>query len=690
MIITSPESNENLYFYKKNHIIRTGCLLYYDPLLCSDLYATSLSSLNIINDSLPIVDTASFIPSNNINVSIFTVNTPLRTPPNSYLLDPSIISGSSLPVIWAGKKTKIVSGSIIITPTLGTEEVINGTFSTTSNWTTSASWTISGSLLHANSPAIYTRTIQGNATTAGIWYQYQFDLINYSTGSISLQDGSAWFFNLQKGDGTKIKTYRPTNTTIGIGVATGATITDVDNMSIKAINMSSAMALSEPLSTDVFTRAKWTIDTNHSAGLVVSADSRSNPLNYVIAYHNHTNLFLVKYINNVPTELINTAVTYINNASIDIRKSGTTYQLYYNDVQIGTDQTITDPEIINNRIHGLFSTSSLNSCSMFTTCDINLLTLLPTVFLGTSITYGYYASDYSTTSFRALVATWLRNQVYTSATITNSGVPSASSFTKLTDLDTSTLTITPSPVLIILDNEPNDDLTFHHYCAEAVIRRIFTTLPTVKIYGVLFGRVADHTVDDPTNTMATTETINTALFNHYGIPYTSFSNEVANNVPSVHSLSWYYPTDEVHPGDNGHAVAAGLVENLISTSSPIIPNPLPARYYADTEDYENLPGFISGSSYTSRTGTWTDSGSSIISTDTATPATVTYTFTGRAIGIDDSYTSNPSVSYQVDGGSWSTNWLTMRGREMSSVRSSHTICIKVLSGSVKITKVWYV
>lgn len=46
------EVTENLYIYEEDHIVRTGLLLYYDPLLYSDLYSMSLSDLNTVNTAL--------------------------------------------------------------------------------------------------------------------------------------------------------------------------------------------------------------------------------------------------------------------------------------------------------------------------------------------------------------------------------------------------------------------------------------------------------------------------------------------------------------------------------------------------------------------------------------------------------------------------------------------------------------
>ncbi len=54
--------SKNLYIYEKDHLVRTGLLKYYDPLLMSNLYTTSLSALNWRNDTLP-TSASSLYPS---------------------------------------------------------------------------------------------------------------------------------------------------------------------------------------------------------------------------------------------------------------------------------------------------------------------------------------------------------------------------------------------------------------------------------------------------------------------------------------------------------------------------------------------------------------------------------------------------------------------------------------------------
>lgn len=52
MTVNSPFVNQPLSIIQENHIKRTGLLLYYDPLLLSDMFYTSLSALNVVNNTL--------------------------------------------------------------------------------------------------------------------------------------------------------------------------------------------------------------------------------------------------------------------------------------------------------------------------------------------------------------------------------------------------------------------------------------------------------------------------------------------------------------------------------------------------------------------------------------------------------------------------------------------------------------
>lgn len=93
-------------------------------------------------------------------------------------------------------------------------------------------------------------------------------------------------------------------------------------------------------------------------GIVVSADSVTDPQNYVCAYHDGLWTYLSKFVAGVETKLItdNSATDAANlrvGAWLEIRKYGTTYQLWVSGVQVGASQTITDVSILNNAIVGI-------------------------------------------------------------------------------------------------------------------------------------------------------------------------------------------------------------------------------------------------------------------------------------------------------------------------------------------------
>lgn len=70
-----PESENNLYLYQEEHIVRTGLLGYYDPLLYSDLYDSSLSALNIVDSTLPSADSVTVLSTiSAINFAEFDLN----------------------------------------------------------------------------------------------------------------------------------------------------------------------------------------------------------------------------------------------------------------------------------------------------------------------------------------------------------------------------------------------------------------------------------------------------------------------------------------------------------------------------------------------------------------------------------------------------------------------------------------
>lgn len=110
-------------------------------------------------------------------------------------------------------------------------------------------------------------------------------------------------------------------------------------------------------------------DTSGYAGVVSHVDNPFKPSNYVAAYHDGTNARLEKCVDTVFTSLIMIPVAFVPDAKIEIvRISSNRFQLFYNGVQVGANQTINEASIINNTLYGLCATTKVARFSEFT-CD---------------------------------------------------------------------------------------------------------------------------------------------------------------------------------------------------------------------------------------------------------------------------------------------------------------------------------
>lgn len=103
---------------------------------------------------------------------------------------------------------------------------------------------------------------------------------------------------------------------------------------------------------------------------MTNLDSTSSPANFLIAYHDGTNVKLDKNVGGTYTNLISAAATYSAGATLRVityTSSGSLkVRVYYNNALVGSEQTVSDAGIISNTKHGLFSTYSGNSFDNFT------------------------------------------------------------------------------------------------------------------------------------------------------------------------------------------------------------------------------------------------------------------------------------------------------------------------------------
>ena len=288
------------------------------------------------------------------------------------------------------------SGRAYNTPTLGGELLTDGGFENWSSPTNLVSWTevVSGAsgvaqettIVNSGSNAarisvdtsnsvVYIR--QSVAATIGAWIAYSAHLTtNVNERSVRIDLSST-----TQATGPTIaltlayqrynQSARATGTTQTLDIIRAVMVDAsyyVDDASVRTISLPTTLATIAGSAANQTASAKiHTLTTGTQAGVGALLDSASNPQNFLIAYHDGTNVRLEKCVSGVYTQLISTAVTFVSNAQIEIRRpSGNTFQLWYNGTQRGTDQTISDSGIINNNLYGIFSTYSGNLISEFT------------------------------------------------------------------------------------------------------------------------------------------------------------------------------------------------------------------------------------------------------------------------------------------------------------------------------------
>ncbi len=141
----------------------------------------------------------------------------------------------------------------------------------------------------------------------------------------------------------------------------------VDDGSCKAITFSSLFAMRPLSSTNGVVKIKFTTVDDTYFGSVARADTQTSPDDFIMALLKRhptyaatglIEVYLMKKVNNTYSTppLISSSVTEVAGAWFELRFSGSTVSMWYNGVQVGTNQTISDVEILNNRYHGMFST----------------------------------------------------------------------------------------------------------------------------------------------------------------------------------------------------------------------------------------------------------------------------------------------------------------------------------------------
>lgn len=230
---------------------------------------------------------------------------------------------------------------------------------------------------------------------------------------------------------------------------------------------------------------------------------------------------------------------------------------------------------------------------------------------------------------------------------------------------------------------------------EGAIRRLRAGHPTARIIIVGMPTFANNTTPGPTN--GNQLSFLQALCTQYGMTYVDWPGRIHDLLDvETYTLDQLY-NDIVHPSTTGYAeLKALLVETLtlafINDADDWTGDlgDYPAQY--DDGTFENTDNYIArnGIDNDGTTGTWTSDGTTLVSSESN--ATVTFSGTFETFGVDVDATDGLTIQHNFDGTGWVTDNYAAGVRSIHqlapnfSTRGTHTVQIKVVSGTAKIKR----
>ena len=143
-----------------------------------------------------------------------------------------------------------------------------------------------------------------------------------------------------------------------------------DDVSVLALSLPTLFASVSTATVSVMADVNITRTVGTQAGLVVNLDSAASPANFILAYLDGMgNVKADKCAAGTYTNLITAAVTYGAGYTLRVVSylvgSDLKVRVFYNNLAVGTEQTVSDAAIVASSLVGMFSTSSLNSFDQF-------------------------------------------------------------------------------------------------------------------------------------------------------------------------------------------------------------------------------------------------------------------------------------------------------------------------------------
>jgi hypothetical protein len=304
--------------------------------------------------------------------------------------DFSGLADGALPAGWTGATWAIASGKAVNTPTLtGSNLLADGGLETWASDTDLTSWTetIAGTstvnkdaaekrtgsfcarldIDASNSNAQIQQTVSG--LTAGQWYRFGLQMkSNLANKPLAL---AAVGYSVSRtgtvyGELATVAFPGGTAAIVIINRATGSNSSSlyVDDCDVHAVDIASMVALRPPTVKDIIAKAAVNIPANSAwaTGVVVNYVDGNN---LIAGYINRANAYLISRIGGTHTTKISAAITYVDGAEVEVRKSGDLYELWYDNIQVGTTQQITNATINASVLHGIFGTGAAGGVQAF-------------------------------------------------------------------------------------------------------------------------------------------------------------------------------------------------------------------------------------------------------------------------------------------------------------------------------------
>lgn len=301
----------------------------------------------------------------------------------------SAIPDGTLPPNLLGATWTVASGKALCTPvTLVANSLTNGNMETgnpPSSWNANAGSTLTGAADERTGGAGAQSLNVARGTNNSAGYQGRNGLAGWNIiqGWARNVDATSVWWSMTGGTGGV--TPAVTGTSWAYGEATLAFYTGslsgtvrpnvngtagqqgrFDDVATYGLTASELMALLPATRKNVTVKASWTVDASRPAGIVVRANSQTNPTAFVhiCADRNGAVIRVDTHVSGTVTSVSATSFTYVAGATIECRVNGTTYETYYNNALIKTD-TIDNAALNDNKHHGLMSTGGTSRCDAF-------------------------------------------------------------------------------------------------------------------------------------------------------------------------------------------------------------------------------------------------------------------------------------------------------------------------------------